>query len=150
MTKMNIELVDSAFVFETVMRVRGTETDMGQHMTIEALTASLVEARTRFFYSRGIKEVNADYQGLIVNDIAVNVISRARAREELLYEVGVRNLNHEGGDIIIKVSRMFDTSLVAKAQMGFVCYDYRLNQVITLNETMLEALDIRPFEIEGL
>lgn len=142
----DITLDDRIFIFETVMRVRSTETEFGQHMSMESLTSSLIEALKRFFYSRGIKDIDNNYQGLIVNEITVNTLSFVRAREELLYEVGVSQLIENGGHIIIKVSRMFDSSLVAKTKIHFVNYDYRLNQIVSLSQTIIDALDTPPFE----
>ena len=147
MSDISITLDDNVFVFETVMRVRNTEIDVGQHLTIEALTAILVEARARFFFSRNIKDINADYHGLTANDIVINMVSRAKAREELLIEVGVAELSDEGGNIMFKVSRMGDMSLVAKAKLHFVSYDYRANQIVPMSDVMKDALDTPAFEI---
>ncbi len=141
------EFDDANFVFETVMRVRNTEIGIGQHLTIEAMVSLLTEARARFLYSKGIKEINVDYQGLIITNVATNFSSRVRAREELLFEVGVQNLTATGGDFIFKISRMFDSSVVAHAVMGFVAYDYRLNKEILLNETLRDLLEVKPFEL---
>ncbi len=146
MAKFDIKTDDSIFVFETVMRVRNTEIDVGQYLTIEALAALLVEARARFFFSRGIKDINADYQGLLANDMAINVVSRARAREELLFEVGVSNLGKNGGDLMLKVSRMYDNSLVAKAQISFISYDYRANKAVPMSKAIKDAIDTPSFE----
>ena len=147
MSDISITLDDNVFVFETVMRVRNTEIDVGQHLTIEALTAILVEARARFFFSRNIKDINADYHGLTANDIVINIVSRAKAREELLIEVGVAELSDEGGNLMFKVSRMGDMSLVAKAKLHFVSYDYRANQIVPMSDVMKDALDTPAFEI---
>lgn len=142
----DIIIDDRIFIFETVMRVRSTETDFGQYMSMEALTSTFIEAMKRFFYSRGIKDINTDYQGLVVSNMTISSLSFVRAREELLYEVGVSDLDTDTGNIIIKVSRMFDSSIVAKASMQFINYDYRLNQTIALSQTIIDALDIKPFE----
>ncbi|WP_230655738.1 thioesterase [Psychrobacter sp. I-STPA10] len=141
----DIIIDERIFIFETVMRVRSTETDFGQYMSIQALSTNFIEAMKRFFYSRGIKDINTDYQGLVVNNMTISSISFVRAREELLYEVGVSDLAAETGNIVIKVSRMFDTSIVAKASMQFANYDYRLNQLIPLSQTIIDALDTQPF-----
>ena len=98
-------------------------------------------------YPKSIKEVNAEYQGLVINHIETQILDRARAREELLFEVGVQHLTDLGGDFVFKVSRMFDGSLVAYAKMGFAAYDYRQSQEIALSATIKEALDVKPFEI---
>lgn len=147
MVTKDITLNDKVFVFETVMRIRNTEVDIGQYLSFEAFSGLLTEAKARFFYSKGIKEVNNDYQGLIVNNVLINVVSRVRAREELLFEVGVDNLTDDDGDMFFKVTRMYDGSLVAKAVINFVNYDYRLNQIIPLNAQLKEALFQRPFEL---
>lgn len=147
MSEMDSDFGDDGFVFETVMRVRNIEIGIGQHLTIESMVGLLSEARARFLYSKGIKEINAEYQGLILTDVATHIVSRARAREELLFEVGVQNLSEKGGDFIFKVSRMYDNSEVARAVMGFVAYDYRQSKQIPLTETMRSALDVKPFEL---
>lgn len=135
------------FVFETVMRVRHTEIGIGQHLTIDAMVALLAEARARFLFSRGVKEINNEYQGFIITDVATRFLSRAKAREELLFEVGVQNLHENGGDFIFKVSRMYDNSDVAHAVMGFVAYDYRLNKEVPLSGALREAVETKAFDI---
>ncbi len=134
---------DAVFVFETVMRVRNTEIGIGNYLTLESLAELLSETRDRFFYSKGIKQIHADYQGLIIDDIQLNIISMVRVREELLFEVGVQQLSSDGCDINIKVTRMYDGSLVAKSRQHFVNYDYRLNKITPLNDTIRLALEQR-------
>lgn len=147
MSNQELMFDDGVFVFETVVRVRNTEIDVGQYMTIEAMTSVISEVRARFFYSKGIKEINADYQGLIVDNLSLNMLSRVRAREELLFEVGLSSLTNDDGVVAIKVTRMSDGSLVAKASLHFVNYDYRLNQVIALPPATKESLAQTPFNL---
>jgi acyl-CoA thioesterase FadM len=140
-----LAFIDGVFVFETVMRVRNTEIAAGQHLTLESLTALLAEARERFLYSKGIKEINTDSQGLIVDHLQLSFSSRVRAREELLFEVGIERLSNDGGDIATKITRMYDGSLVAKARQHFINYDFRLNKATTFNSAIKAALDPHPF-----
>ncbi len=142
-----LDLDEQIFVFETVMRVRNTEIDIGQHLTLESLTALISETRVRFLYSKGIKEIDADYQGLIVDDLQLNIISLVRAREELLFEMGVSLLDCDGGNITTKVTRMYDGSTIAIAQQHFVNYDYRFNKVTTINNSIKQALNQQLFDI---
>lgn len=147
MSDRELTFDDGVFVFETVMRVRNTEIDAGQHLTLESLTALLAEARERFLYSKGIKEINADYQGLIVDHLQLSFDGRVRAREELLFEVGIEQLSNDGGDIVIKITRMYDGSSVAKARQHFISYDFRLNKAVIFNSTIKAALAPHPFEL---
>lgn len=148
MTDQELTFDDGVFVFETVMRVRNTEIDVGQYLTLESLITLLAEARARFLYSKGINEINSEYQGLIVNDLQLNVISRVRAREALLFEVGIEQIAEKSGKMAIKVTRMYDGSLVAKARKGFIQYDYRSNKAISFNSDVKRALDQSDFDYD--
>lgn len=147
MTHQELVFDTRVFVFETVMRVRNTEVNSAQYLTLESLTALLAEARARFLYSKGIKEINAEYQGLIVDNLQLSVISSVRVREELLFEVGVEQIYDDRGQMAIKVTRMYDGSLVAKARLHFVNYDYRLSKATTINSLLKETLHPQPFEL---
>lgn len=148
LTDQELTFDDGVFVFETVMRVRNTEIDVGQYLTLESLITLLAEARARFLYSKGINEINSEYQGLIVNDLQLNVISRVRAREALLFEVGIEQIAEKSGKMAIKVTRMYDGSLVAKARKGFIQYDYRSNKAISFNSDVKRALDQSDFDYD--
>ena len=147
MIDKKLDFDDSIFVFETVMRVRNTEIDAGQHLTLESLTTLLSEARVRFLYSKGIDGINADHQGLIVDDLQLSIFSRVRAREELLFEIGVSLLTNDCGNLTTKVTRMYDRSVVAVAQQHFANYDYRLKKTTVLNHATKKALNQYLFDI---
>ena len=151
MSNQELNSDDGVFVFETVMRVRNTEIDMGQHLTLESLTGLLTEAMQRFLYAKGIKEISADHQGLIINELQLSIFSCVRAREELLFEVGVEPLVEplydNGGNIVFKATRMHNGEIVAKARQHFVNYDFRLNKITTLDNTIKKALYPQLFEL---
>ncbi len=132
---------DTVFVFETVMRVRNNETGVGDYLTLQSLAQLLSEAQDRFLYAKGLKQIQADYQGLIVNDVHLHIVSMVRARVELLFEVGIKQLLDDGCDINIKVTRKDDGSVVAKSIQHVVNYDYRLHKITAFNNSIKRALD---------
>lgn len=140
MSEQALVFEDDLFVFETVMRVRHTEIDLGQHMAVESLTALLSEARLRFLQAKGIKDINSEQQGLIIDQLQLDIISRIRVREELLFEVGVEPIYDNGGHIVIKVTRMHTGEIMAQSRQHFVNYDFSLNKVVKLDKTTKEAL----------
>ncbi len=141
-------LVDnSEFVFETVMRVRNNEVDVGEYLDMGSLSSILGEARSRFLYSKGIKQVDSSYQGLVVTDATVNLIERVQCREELLVEVGVPHIDENNAVFRFKVSRMYDGSLVAKATMNVANFDYRYHKFVNISPDMLASLEQVPFEL---
>ncbi|MGP5211503.1 thioesterase family protein [Psychrobacter alimentarius] len=140
MSEKKLDVDDDFLAFETVMRVRHAEADANQYLTLESLTALLTESWLRFLYAKGIKEVNADYQGLIIDELQLNIRSRVKVREELLFEVGIKPSYDNGGHVEIKVTRMHTGELVAHSRQHFVNYDFRLNKVTALDSTIKRAL----------
>lgn len=116
---------DKVFVFETMMRVRNTELNSSHHLSLEALTVLLAEARARFFYFKKIEQFNTSHQGLVINELQLNIVSPVDVREALLFEVGVEQLADDSGTIAFKVTRMHDGSIIATARQHFVNYDYQ-------------------------
>lgn len=141
MSHSELNFGDAIFVFETVMRVRHTEIDVSQHLSLEALSALLTEARARFLYAKGIQDIDAGHQGLIVDCLQLNVVSVVRERDELLFEVGIDQICDDGSYIAIKVTRMADNSLVATARQHMVNYDYRLNKTVPLSSCTKERFE---------
>lgn len=147
MSNSEITFDEGVFVFETVMRVRTTEVNMAQHLTLASLTVLIAEAQERFLYSKGIKEVVSDYQDFCVDHSSLDYSSRVRAREELLFEVGVSEVTEDAGNIVFKVTRMYDGSLVAKARQHFILYDSRTEKPAKIAEIIRESLKPQPFEL---
>ncbi len=147
MPVQEILVEENDFVFETVMRIRGTEVDVGQYLTMHALASILAEAKSRFLYSKGITDVDSSYQGLVVTDVSVNLPERVLCREELLIEVGVPNIDEKEAIFKYKVSRMYDGSEVARASMNIANFDYRYHKFVAMPKRMIETLEQVPFEL---
>jgi acyl-CoA thioesterase FadM len=131
MPRLHLEFPDACLRFRTAMTVRSTEINAGCHLANDALVALLSEARSRFLFAHGVDDTRTDGAGpaIIVTDLATVYRAEARARDELLFEVGVCDLNRYGGDIVFRVSRPADATLVALAKYGFVFFDYRAGKV---------------------
>lgn len=147
MSNSEITFDEGVFVFETVIRVRTTEVNTAQHLTLASLTLLLAEAQERFLYSKGIKEIISAHQDILYDNLLLNFNNRVRAREELLFEVGVEVVSDDGGYIALKVTRLYDGSSVATARQHFIIYDFHTEKTIKLDETIKEALKPKPFEL---
>ncbi len=147
MSVQEVVVEESEFVFETVMRVRNTEVGVGQYLTIDSLTSILTEAQSRFFYSKGIEDMNDDSQGLIITDMAINFPEMVSAKEELLIEVGVPKINKKQATMKFRVNHMHNMTIIAKACMTLVNFDYQKNKVVSMSAYMLEHLEQKPFAL---
>lgn len=134
MPRLHLEFPDDCFRFSTRMTVRSTEINSGCHLGNDVLISLLSEARSRFLFAHGIDDTRNDGSGIIVTDLATQYRAEARARDELLFEVGALDFNKYGGDIVFRVSRPADATLVALAKYGFVFFDYRAGKVMPMPE----------------
>jgi len=137
MARLHLEFPESSLCYRTEMGVRNSDINGARHLGNDALVSMLSEARSRFLYAHGIDDSGAesDGPGIIVTDLATLYKAEAHARDLLLFEVGLADPNRYGGDIVFRVSRPADGTLVALAKYGFVFFDYAAGKVVPIPET---------------
>ena len=68
---------------------------------------------------------SVDATAQIVSDLAVVYKAEARLRDVLRLDVGIADPNRYGGDVVCRVVRAADDTLVAIAKVNLVFFDYR-------------------------
>ncbi|MGB3596022.1 MAG: thioesterase family protein, partial [Pseudomonas neustonica] len=69
-----------------------------------------------------------------VIDLATTYLREAFARDALVFEVGLMDLNKYGGDIIFRISKSGNGEQVALAKSGFVFYHFESSKVRPMPE----------------
>lgn len=134
MARLNLEFPEDQFCFTTQLTVRVTDINSAKHLGNDSMISMLSEARARFLREYGVREGQEVGLGTIVTDLATTYKAEARAHDMLLFEVGVMDFNKYGGDIIFRVCRPADKTLIAMAKYGFVFYNYASGQVVPMPE----------------
>ena len=134
MARLQLDFSQQQFRYQTPMTVRSTDIYAANHLSNDAMISMISEARARFLFDHGIRETAESGPGIIVTDLATMYRAEAHARDQLLFEVGVMDFNRYGGDIIFRITRPADDTLVAMAKSGFVFFDYQAGKVIPLPE----------------
>lgn len=129
MARLTLEFPDHSFCYQTQLTVRVTDINGANHLGNDSMISMISEARARFLFDYGIREA-----GIIVTDLATTYRAEAHARDHLLFEVGVMDFNKYGGDIIFRITRPADGTLVAMAKSGFVFFDYQVGKVMPIPE----------------
>ncbi|MCE3261166.1 MAG: thioesterase [Pseudoduganella sp.] len=132
MARLKLEFPDDQFCFSTQLTVRVTDINAANHLGNDSMISMISEARARFLFEFGVQETEPDGTGIIVTDLATTYRAEAHARDQLLFEVGVMDFNKYGGDVIFRVTRPADATLVAMAKQGFVFYNYKSSQVVPM------------------
>ena len=129
MARLQLDFSQQQFRYQTHMTVRSTDINAANHLSNDAMISMISEARARFLFDHGIRETAQDGPGIIVTDLATMYRAEAHARDQLLFEVGVMDFNRYGGDIIFRITRPLDATLIALAKSGFVFFDYAGSKV---------------------
>lgn len=93
------------------------------------MISMISEARARFLFQLGVEEIDANQVGIIVTDLATVYKSEARARDKLIFEVGLMDFNPYGCDLVFRISRESDRAAIAMAKQGFVFFNYQKQKV---------------------
>ncbi|QGZ30694.1 thioesterase family protein [Stutzerimonas stutzeri] len=132
MARLTLQFPEDQFCFTTQLTVRITDINAGNHLANDSMISMISEARARFLFAYGIAETRKDGSGIIVTDLATTYKAEAHARDVLLFEVGVMDFNKYGGDIIFRITRPADDTLIAMAKSGFVFYNYLDTRVVPM------------------
>lgn len=132
MARLQLDFSRQQFRYQTHMTVRSTDINAANHLSNDAMISMISEARARFLFDHGIRETTESGPGIIVTDLATMYRAEAHARDQLLFEVGVMDFNRYGGDIIFRITRPADASLIALAKSGFVFFDYAQGKVTAM------------------
>jgi acyl-CoA thioesterase FadM len=134
MARLKLHFPEDQYYYTTLLAVRVTDINAGNHLGNDSMISMISEARACFLFEYGVAETERDGTGIIVTDLATMYRAEAHARDQLLFEVGVMDFNKYGGDIIFRITRPQDKTLVALAKQGFVFFNYKTSQVVAMPE----------------
>ena len=132
MARLSLHFPEDQYCYQTQLTVRVTDINGANHLGNDSMISMISEARARFLFEFGITEAASEGVGIIVTDLATTYKAEAHARDQLLFEVGVMDFNRYGGDIIFRITRPADATLIALAKSGFVFFDYALGKVTAM------------------
>ncbi|MDK7374569.1 MULTISPECIES: thioesterase family protein [Weeksella] len=141
MPRIKVEVAENP-IFQTMIPVRITDLNYGNHLGNDSLLSIIHEARVQFLYSLGYSEQNFAGVGLIMADVAIEYKSQGYYADQLKVSIGVKDISRVGFDITYSITKSENGReiIVAKAKTGMVTFDYSLNKVIELPATFLEKL----------
>jgi acyl-CoA thioesterase FadM len=141
MARLQLSFPEDQWYYSTQLTVRVTDINAGNHLGNDSMISMISEARARFLFEFGVSESERDGNGIIVTDLATTYRAEAHARDQLLFEVGVMDFNKYGGDIIFRITRPRDRTLIAMAKSGFVFFNYKTSQVVAMPEDFRTKFD---------
>jgi acyl-CoA thioesterase FadM len=132
MARIQLQFPEDQFCYSTHLTVRVTDINAANHLGNDSMISMISEARARFLFENGIDDRVQDGTYIIVTDLVTTYRAEAHARDQLLFDVGVTDVNRYGGDVIFRITRPADGTLIAMAKSGFVFFDYATKKVVPM------------------
>jgi acyl-CoA thioester hydrolase len=133
MPRLHITLPER-FLFETTLEVRITDINYGGHLANDRVLSLVHEARVRFLRHHGFSETNIHGKAIIMADAAVVYRAEAFAGDVLRVEVGAREINRYGCDLVYRLSDQASGREVALVKTAIVFFDYGRRRLTTAPE----------------
>ena len=141
MARVKIEL-PATFLFETIIPIRITDLNYGNHVGNDTILSILHEARVQYLRYYGLEELDFGGVGLIMNDVAVEFKNEIFYGEKIIASVTVGDVSKFSFDVYYKLEKenIDKRILVVLAKTGMVCYDYGAKKVAVVPKEVKDKL----------
>jgi acyl-CoA thioester hydrolase len=135
MARIKIDLPQN-FSFTTVIPVRITDINYGNHVGNDAILSIIHEARMQFLKRSGYTELQFAGAGMIMSDVGIEFKNELFYGDQIIASVAATDFTKIAFEIYYKLekeengNRMF----VASAKTGMVCYDYDRKKIVPIPE----------------
>lgn len=140
MARIKLTLPEN-FAFSTVIPIRITDLNYGNHVGNDSILSILHEARVQYLKSIGLAELDFGGVGLIMTDVGIEFKAEAFYGDALTAYVVADGFTKIGFDIYYKLIQSATGELVALAKTGMLCFDYDKRKIATVPEGVLEKMN---------
>jgi acyl-CoA thioester hydrolase len=139
MARLRLEIPENLpFATEIVLRVG--DMNYGNHLGNDALLGLLHEARLQFLASLGYSELDLGGAASIMADVAIVYKAQAFRGDRLRIAVGTGDFTGSGFDVLYRVTKVDDGTLVALAKTAMVLFDYQRGRPLRMDDGLRARL----------
>jgi len=141
MSRIKIEFPDKSF-FETIIPIRITDLNYGNHVGNDTILSILHEARVQWLEHFGYGELNFGGVGLIMSDVAIEFKNEIFYGEKIIASVAADEFSKFSFEVYYKLEKETNEKriLVVTAKTGMVCYDYTARKIVTVPDEIKKKL----------
>ncbi|OEK06666.1 acyl-CoA thioesterase [Roseivirga misakiensis] len=141
MSRIRIELPENQ-VFETILRVRISDINYGNHLGNDSVLSLMHEARFQFYKSLGYTdELNIDGVGTIQVDTAIQYKGEGFHGDEIVAAIYLGDTTAKSMDLFYKLTTGSPDRLIALGKTGIAFYNYETRKVSAMPEAIKNKLD---------
>jgi|SRR4030095_4608861 len=141
MPRIKIEFPDKSF-FETIIPIRITDLNYGNHVGNDTILSILHEARVQWLEHFGYGELNFGGVGLIMSDVAIEFKNEIFYGEKIIASITADEFSKFSFEVYYKLEKETNEKriLVVTAKTGMVCYDYTSRKIVTVPDEIKTKL----------
>lgn len=125
--------------FKTIIKVRVTDLNYGNHLANQQFLAYAQEARVAFFAQFGFTELDFGGVSLIQADAAVTYKGEGHLNDEVMIEVTARAEGGSSFNVYYKFTNMTKAKPMAELRTALVCFDYTVGKPVAVPQKVLES-----------
>ncbi len=128
------------FQYKTKINIR--DINYGGHLGNDSLVGILHEARLDLLNKMGFTELDLGdgKTGIIMADLVVNFKKEAFLLDEIIVHSHIEEISNASFRIFHKITRIKDDALIALAETGLVCFNYKERSISQVPESFLKKL----------
>ena len=129
-------------IFSTIIPIRISDINYGNHLGNDALVSIIHEARMQWLASENYTELNIGGASLIMADLAVEYKGEGFYGDTLTVNISVDEIQKASFEIFYEITttRNEKNILIAKAKTGMICFDYEARKVVAMPEVFAAFL----------
>ena len=130
----------SHFPFSTLIPIRITDLNYGNHVGNDSILSILHEARVQYLKSFGLAELDFAGVGLIMSDVGIEFKAEAFYGDVIKAYVAVTEFSKIGFNLYYKLVKGEAEQVIALAKTGMLCFDYDKRKIVAVPEEAIRTM----------
>lgn len=127
-------------LFNTLIEVRVTDLNYGNHLGHDSLISFFHEARVRFLNKMGYTELDIEGIGILVTNLIVNYKNEAFYSDNILIHIGLGCVKRTGVELIYHAINQETKKEIATALTTITFYNYKKAKVSRIPQQFLKSI----------
>ncbi|HOJ64326.1 MAG TPA: thioesterase family protein [Spirochaetota bacterium] len=130
------------YEYQYSTRINIRDINYGGHLGNDSLVGILHEARIDLLNKMGFSELDLGdgKTGIIMSDLAVKFIKEGFLLDEIIVYSHIDEISNASFRIFHKIVRVKDNALLALAETGIVCFNYKEKAISDIPEAFLQKI----------
>jgi len=129
-------------IFSTLIEVRVSDINYGNHLGHDSAVSFFHEARVRFLKGLGYSELNIDGFGILITNLIVNYINEAFYSDKVTIKIGLGEVKKTSIDLIYNAQLYETDKMLANAITTITFYDFNKRKAARIPKGFLTSVGL--------